>query len=445
MRAAVGALAAAVALGGCANDQPVRTRWAELSAPLVQPVAPTLSVSSVEAASPPSKVRDLSERGGAAYVEALAAKIAEPDAFREALAAGIAPGKKGDADQTRLARTLAIGVGKRGYQAGQRFVVARVVIVPIGFAFNDLTQVTSKYSTIDLETVSVQSTTSAKIGIAPEFGNVIEAGEASFSQERKAGTTYVNQARIEALTADFQPGRIEIYQQSAPNEDLTGLVLASVGVRPVSMDDDAKKALFEKLKVVPTKPLDFNIDQTKPETVVVELKLADDKGAPLAAGKASITTAVNTVWMSRPLVVCAGMDYVTRVPSEETARFFDEGRQVVTESEGRLAGRLFVLVPAEEVARPLWGIKHGAGFLEIDTSTGTSPFSFRDPLQASRFASWMTEHRATSVGEKRLWTSATGVSKPFAFGKGDTVRVERLSWSAPQAGEISGPCSLDAF
>ncbi len=439
----VAAAAALVSvLAGCAGAQPVRLRWADQSTPLVQTVVPTLSVSSIEASGPgAAKIRDMAERSAAAYIDALAGKISEPDAFRAAVAGGIAPGKASDADQTKLSRTLAIGIGKRGYQAGHRFLAARVVIEPIGFEFADLTQVTSRYSSINLETVSVQSTTTAKVGIAPEFGNVIEAAEASLSREEKAGTTYVNQARVEALTADFQPDRITIYQQSAPNEDLTGLVLASVSVRPVALDDAAKAALATRLGV-PTSELDFNVDQSSPQTVVAQLKLSDEAGRQLAPDKASITTVVNQAWTPRPLRVCAAMSYVERVPSTATARFYDEGRQIVTERADALPGRLFTLVPASDVAKPLWGIVAGPSYLEIDTPAGHSPFSFTDPIQASRFASWMAETRATRVGEKRLWALGDdGKLRQLSAGAGGAVRVERIELTR-SATPVPGTCTI---
>ena len=374
-RVIAGALAVAC-LAGCAARQPVRLRWADTSTPLEQTVVPTLAISSTEAEPQAgARVKDFSERGGAAYIQALAAKLKDPAEFRAAVAAGIAPPKIGDADHTKLARVLSIGIGKSGYQAGQRLVAARVTIVPVGFAFADFTLATSKYETIDLENVSVQSTTTAKIGIAPSLGSVIEAADASLSQEEKAGTTYTNRARIEALTPDFRPDRIEIYQQSAPNEDLTGTVLISAAVRPIGLGAEAKVQRLAALGLAGRGDLDFPSDQTSDETVVAKLHITDDKGGLLAPAKSAITTVVDRIWLARPLMACAALDYVERVPRAGTQRYFDEGRQVVVEREGSLAGKLYQLVPAEEVARPLWGLADPSPLTTTSTRAASRPGS----------------------------------------------------------------------
>lgn len=443
MRRLLFCAAAAALVSGCAVKDPVRTRWAELSSPLVENVQPTLSISSIEAVSPPAKLRDLAEGTGAAYVEALAGKIADADSFRAAVASGIAPKRIADADETRLSRTVAISTGKTGYQAGQRFIATRVVIEPIGFAFADATQVTSKYATIDLETVSVESSTSAKISISPQLGNVIEAGEASFSRDDKIGSSYTNSARIEALSMDFRADRIEIYQQSGPNEDLTGIVLANVGVRPVALDRPAQLQLFKDLDVAPSE-FEFGVDQTSPETVVADMKLADDKGKRLAPVKASLTTVVNNMWVQRPLYVCAAMSYITRIPTPETARFFDEGRQVVRELAGRLEGQTFLFVPAEEVSQPLWSIRVGKTTLKIDTPSGRSSFSFTDPVQASRFTAWLTSSRATSIGGKRLWMlGEKGKDVALAHGKGLVIEVQPNFSADAAPAPPARPCHIE--
>ena len=424
--------ASTLALSACAPREPVRLRWAEHSTPLVQAVKPTLSVTSIEAApSSPAKARDFSERTAAAYIAALADKIPDPDAFRSAVAAGIAPGKIGDTDQTRLSRTMVIAVGKQGYQAGHRLVVADVVIVPIGFAFGDFTLAASKYETIDLENVSVQSTTTAKIDVAPKFGSV-EATDASLTQEEKAGTSYTNRARIEALTPDFRPDRIEIYQQSGPNEDLTGTVLISASVRPVALEPTAQRQQLTALGLPDAEPFRFRVDQAEPQVIVAKVALADEKGHALAPDAASITTAVDQIWRARPLYVCAAMSYVERVPHNGTARFFDEGRQVVTEQTGTVEGQVFQLVPAEEVSRPLWSITDAqGGGVMIDVDGKPAPFSFTDFLQASRFAAWVNAGHATKVGTRLLWTSANGAPSRLAIAAGRELAVTRTFGAGP--------------
>jgi hypothetical protein len=434
----VGLLAAA-----CTTSQPVRLRYAEGSTALQGTVTPTLAVFSSPAATSPAKARDFSERASASYIEALADKIAGADDFRAAVAAAVAPSKAGDADRTSLARTITLGIGKSGYSAGQRFIATRTVVIPIGFKFADFDSATSKYQTIDLETVSVSSTTTAKVGIAPEFGSTIEAAEASLSREDEAGTTYVNRAIVESLTADLQPDRLEIFQQSAPNEDLTGTVLISAAVRPVSLTPADQTALAARLGIVPDALPAMPVDPATYETVVTKMEITDKAGTLLPPGKSTITTAVNTIWRSRPLYVCAAMTYVERVPSPATARFFDEGRQVVTERSLALPGKLYLLVPAEEVAAPLWGVVGDYGALLIATDTKPQTLAFADPLQASRFAAWLVAKRSAAVGAQSIYTiNSMGRQVSPTSVPGERYRVELLNPAGDEANKQGQPCSV---
>jgi len=137
------------------------------------------------------------------------------------------------------------------------------------------------------------------------------------------------------------------------------------------------------------------------------------------------------------------MHYVERVPSKATARFFDEGRQVVTEQSRALAGKLYLLVPVEEVAPPLWGISGDYGALLIATDTKPQTLAFADPLQASRFVAWLLEKRPAAVGTRNLYTiNSMGKQVSPASVSGQQYHPVLLS-PAEDASNLQGqPCRV---
>jgi len=412
-----------VALGACAlagcNTLPTRERYAEKSTVLNQSVKPRLSISSVAASDAKLNVRDFPEGVGAAYIEALAAKTKDADAFRTAVAGAIKPGKTADADQTKLSRTFAIGIGKTGYQDGQRFLTTRVIMEPVGFVFSDYTLATSKYQTVDLENVSISSETTASLDLAPKLGHVVEAVDASVSQTRRAGTSYVNQSRTESLSVYFAANRIEILQRATAAEDLTGITLLSAAVQPVTADQDVFR------------------------TVVARASLTDDAGTALPYPKASVTTVRNQMWTPRPLLVCARLDYVERLPKNNTQRFVDEGKQIIEERDGSTEPRLYLVVPPEEVAPPLWGIvDNTGGFLAIDTSTTPQALSFTSPTDASEMAYWLARNGAPAIGSRALYLpDAGGALKPLTKVAKRELSVLRLG-NGQEGTAPLGTCTL---
>ena len=405
VKSAISLLAAAGLLTGCIGREPVRTRWAEGSTPLDEASNLRLSISSIAAETTATKARDLPDAAAAAYLTALGTKLAGAEEFRAAAADAIKPGKRGDADRTVLSRTIAIGLSKRGYSATRRLLLTRVTMVPQNFVFAGYTLAKSEYQLVDLENVALSRTTTAKVAVAPKFGSVVEAGEASLTQENKEGTTYVNRERTETLSIDYRPDRIELYQRGTAGSDLTGQLLLNASVRPLTLD------------------------AAEYETVVGAHKIVAANGADLPPAKASMTTVVDKILRSQPLIVCAGVDYVER-RVVGGAQFVDEGRQRVVEERSLTAPRMYELIAGDQVAPPLWGVVTGAGFLAVDTSRGPQSFSFANEVDATRFASWMARTGAAKVGRLRLYGSTVAGVEPLSVLKGRDVRVQALQTTA---------------
>jgi hypothetical protein len=107
--------------------------------------------------------------------------------------------------------------------------------------------------------------------------------------------------------------------------------------------------------------------------------------------------------------------------------------------------KVYTLVPAADTAPPLWGVREGSGSLMIDTPSGRSPFPFRAPVQAGRFAMWLRESGASSVGGKRLWTIRDGRVVPQTAAGSAALQVELVSLAAADAPTASSARTIPPY
>jgi hypothetical protein len=407
MRAAILALGCvASTLPACSHvDQVTRQRWASGSTPLVTETKVKLSISSV--ATPPAEKTVKSPSDGAA------AKNKSANASRTALAGTIAPEAQQDANRTGLKRSIAINVSNQGYSNANRLTEVRVAMVPHGdaFHFGNYSYAETKPGTIDLETVSGANKTSLNAGLSPTLaGAIIGSASLSAGNERSSGSSYTIKGTYRALDVDLAPDHIVVTRGGAPNMDITGVTLLKAG-------------------------LVGSIDMSEVSLVVTELSVTDDNGSPLTAAKAKIKTRLETTNRTQSALVCGQVYYVERIVTSG-AEYFDEDNQTIVEREGKTPARLYQLVPASEVAPPMWGIVHNGHFLEMRGPTGLHPVGFTDPKQASEFNSWLSSQRATSVGGKGLYVN----KKPFA-GAGQPLMVAPMNAGAGSAG-AGGSCEM---
>jgi hypothetical protein len=406
-------LAAFLVLGACAHAE--NYRWSEDSEPrfsskLEPPAAssfgswsePSVSVYSFATASPASPdatLRDLSDRGQAALIQAMTAKDAKPDDIRDALAKPL----KGKTDPTETPvvieglykRTLVANVTK-GWNArpGDRLVWTWVDVKPLNFQFEGYTVVATDNQVLNIENVTNATTASltGQLGkttsdtsgstttAAPVVSTLSNVLGASAGISGTVGNTYTTTAAINQqyvkLGADIVPSELRIYRESERNLDVAGNTLIALSLR-----------------IDPSNYHDAEFTHT---IRVKGLNVSDDKRAFRSAAEATLDVSINKAPPKCTLRADVTLFYQFRHVKD--GRSYVEGEQEAEYLSDQSVTRDAVIVPSSEVTKPSWRIYSDGNPLELyglDVFDEHLPLDFTSFEQANSLAAWLNHQDKT--------------------------------------------------
>lgn len=314
---AVALVFAVLALAGCAH--PEDRRWKSVAdRPASQLPASEIPSVQVYAFSPPKAesakptARDFSDRGQAALIVALAAKAADPEALRKALAAPIVSARtaEGTDDRTRLTRTLVVSISKgSGSLPGDRLVRTEVTITPAQgararkqFEFAGYSVAATDNRIQNIAHLEDETTYSLKGSLAPKIGGFGDNGlEASLGGSRKSTADIVQQ--YENLNVDITPDRLVLTRESERGLDVVGNTLVSLTLAPAPETSTLSAFIVSAQKLI-------------------------EKGKPLAPGK--------EIFALSNLRMFAGEDLRADVTLRYVLRRIIEGREYYTEGKQKV-------------------------------------------------------------------------------------------------------------
>ena len=450
MRAAAGLLilASAVGLAGCEHAENYRWAREQFDSPATQRPALVLPAGSPLAAlkdtsiqvysfptpadpKPTTSVKDLSDRGQAALIEALS----HPAAAADKLSSLSKPLGGGDPDVENAAtldetfkRTLVATVTK-GFDAkpGDRLVRTWIVVRPRNFVFQNYSVVATDNETLNIEAITNQTTASASatLGdtasrtststVTPPSGSTVptlttvlakvlgtSAGLTGGLSNQYTTSATINQQYVK-LSADIRPDELRIYRESERNLDVAGNTLVALTLRtvPEAWHDTAREVdtqrvtgltLVEAGKLID--PDKINHDDKKPN-----LKVGLEKSAPRC-----------------PLVADVSLLFETR-EVKKNARSYVEGQQSAAYVRKATTPRTVELVSGDDVRKASWRIYGGhdpqsAHPLKLDDPfSQTLPLDFSSYEQARAFTIWLKVNYDKWISQKaRLALGVGGLS-----------------------------------
>lgn len=425
---AASAAAAVALLGGCAH--PENYRWSDRAAPVFSgtPTAPTdssftswrtpavsvYSFATVSPNTPDATLRDLSDRGQAALIEAMTAAGADPAAIRDALLKTPKPKSETTEDAVTVEgtykRTLVANVTK-GWDAvpGERLVWTWIDVRPLNFSFEGYTVVATDNQLLNIEQITNATTASANASLG-KTGSETTATTTAGSPISKVLTdvagstaglggslsnTYTTTAAINQqyvkLGADIVPGGLRIFRESERNLDVAGntLIALTLKLDPSKWNGVGMETSFRVLKQDLAKP-----DGTLSAPADVTFELTENQAPPRCALQALVT-----------------LHYQTRRPRD--GRSYVEGQQTVTYARASTEPTVADIVPADEIRKPAWRVYpkaastialHASGPFENDL-----PIDFATYEQARHFVIWLTRMAPKMLGKDEPAIGKTGL------------------------------------
>lgn len=364
--------------------------------------APAVSVYSYPTAGPsPSEtaLRDLSDQGQAALIEAYAARTPDVDALRALLARPLrAPGStpSGEAGATAegvYKRTLVANVTE-GWSAapGDRLAWTWIHIRPVNFVFDGYTVLATDNQVLNIEQITSATTVGAnatlgRTGSETSTANTAGTPLSSVLQtvagssngltgslnQTNTTTAAINQQYVK-LGADILPDELRIYRESERNQDVSGNTLIALTMR-----------------VDPDEWVDAG---REPMQRVTALALSKD-GEMRPASEVEISVVRHLAPPRCPLVADVTLYYQARRVAN--GRSYIEGEQEARYEQGRYDAERTILVPADEVRTPSWRVYPLASPtlpLQLTDVFGAShPLDFTSLEQARNFAEWIGRSR----------------------------------------------------
>lgn len=409
------ALAALMALGGCEHAENYRWR-SEQGPPNLAAITPpehstfswggpTIAVYSY-ANPPPAKpdpaIASLTDRGQAALLEAINNPGKGGDKLPDLLSKPLKPEPptiEGAATlDAKFDRTVVATITKGiDAQIGDRLVWTWIDIQPVNFNFTGYTVVATDNETLNIESISNQTTASlqgvlgrtssrtsdAKVtppsgattpSLATDLAQVLGTSASltgNLSNQYTTSAT-INQQYVK-LSADIKPTELRIYRESERNMDVAGNTLISLSLQM----DPSRWAAYQVIVHRVTK-----------------LALTD-KGTFLDPDKITFSAPLEKAPPPCALKARVVLLYQLRRPTKN-ARSYVEGAQAADYINGRTpaAGKVEAveLVPPESVRPPSWrvyGYKGQLPLSAIDLFNQKLPLDFSSYEQARDFAIWL--------------------------------------------------------
>lgn len=391
-------LFAALLLGACAH--PEDRRWATLvsrtSDSGEKPIVAVYSFATPSVARPPTRLRDLTGEGQAAYIAqvggaddaaALRKRLATPIDGEHAIGPTVLPA---------LDRTLIVSVQKpRSAGVGDRLMHTTVTIVPVGkgFEFAGYTIAATDNRVQDIAKLSTSSDASLDVSLAPPIkalGDVGISGKASRSHMTSADIVQ----QYEKLNIDIEPGAMTIIRESERGLDVVGNTIVN-------------------LTIVPQLPENGNL---LPQVFLATGQDLTDSGRSRSASTASIDLEQVSVPAKCALRATVTMRYLMR-HVVTGAEYYTEGKQAVSLLDGDTDPVLHTLVREEETQPRLWQIVtgRGQGLVAVPVPGVSQILVFDNYSSAQEFAAWLDATRARTIGKARVQLLVNGAiiaSKP---------------------------------
>jgi hypothetical protein len=343
---------------------------------------PNISVYSLPATPPAAtrtKLKDLSDRGQQALIEALSRDGVDAAALKKSLAGTLEPKIPQTVDdRTGIDRTLVISITKPiDAPLGDRLVRTIVTISPqLGYEFSGYTIAKTEFVTLDVAHLEDESERSLGVTLAPPikgFGDNSVEGKLS----SKSTTSADISAQYEKLGIDIQPGQLTVVRDSERGLDVQGNTLIDLTLvpRPGAM--------------VATALVATDFVGNSGGTVLTAKEGALEVTPLRYLGACPITAVVSLQYLMRQIVT--GREYYT------------EGKQTVTLTSNTTGGT-YTLVRATETQPALYQIdamigKVLRGGLMVRRKNGQKmQLVFDDFDQATAFAKWIKGNAGQEIG-----------------------------------------------
>ena len=188
------------------------------------------------------KVTDLTADGQAALIKAVGKKTADADKLLAALGGSIdaSPSGPGDVDTTIVGRRFVFSIAYLPIHPADRIQMLTMRLLPRqeGVTFMKWTQLTTKYETMDLASLTYDTNfkLDASAGLGPSVIKELKEpkGSASLSQELKE--TRDLKLKYTALTGRLAKEEMYIFEKAAPNVDLSGPVTVDATLKVPARD-----------------------------------------------------------------------------------------------------------------------------------------------------------------------------------------------------------------
>ena len=422
IRRSTGALLAlAWVLASCAH--PEDRRWAKGYTPVMSPLPaqplgsqfewrrPSVAFYSFETPAPGSPaptIRDLSDQGQAALIEAMTRAGAKPEDIRDTLARPLAPKAapaEGSASVEGSYKRTLVATVSRGWDAGpaDRLVRTWIEVMPLNFVFEGYTVIATDNQLLNIEQVTdtssaslqaqlghTTSDTSSTTTAAPPTTDVLSrvlgtsAGLSGNLSSQRVSAATINQ-QYTRLGADILPTELRILRESERNLDVSGNTLIAL-----------------TLRIDPTRwrrdlgPAPGQLQETTHR--VTKMRLANDAGALQAPGDVVLEVSLQKSPPACPLVADVYLFYEMRRVTANAGSYM-EGKQRADYDRSVYRRDRVQVVPAEVVRRPSWRIypARGDGIL-LAGAFGSLPLDFTSYEQARNFAEWLNRKRSAIRG-----------------------------------------------
>jgi hypothetical protein len=371
----------------------------------------------------PPGLKDLSDHGQAAYIEAVSRDLGKSDEVRNNLGQPIIDSQQQDIreghDPYRFDRVLVASVIKgMDMLPGDRLVWTRIMVQPINFQFAGYTIAATQNAVVKI--ADVEQNVSRKVSGSLAAPALPASPKIDLAADSSNKVTEAINAPFEDVGIDITPDFLRIYRESEKGSDVSGNTQIALSMitspKQIYRTDTESDAL-----ACPRPPASRDADDLV--LLVTGAHLANDRN-PLSPGLASLSITPQRVLPHCRLYARVWMLYEKRVITQNRASY-DEGAQSVELRKqaskissapnrncdpGRtggspttdcVIGTLVPIVPADDVSPAVWSIKDECGKVLSGRSGSGTPrkLVFTDYTTASDLVHWIkANHDANVIG-----------------------------------------------
>lgn len=348
-------------------------------------------------ASPPKdepnlSIKDISDRGQAAFIEAMTRPNIKPDDFRSILAKPFASDSQISLTPKKIHnvfnRTLVATVTK-GLDAkpGDRLMWTSILIKPNNFSFGGYTVFATDNQVINIEHVQDQTTNSIQGQVSATLPSPAQPNVGITTKYENQYTTSADiNEQYTKNSVDILPNYLRIYRESERNLDVAGntLIDLSAIIDPKKWHKTANGATPIESRVL----LASNPDLRKNGKLLAPKDANIDLTLVLSSPHCPLTAQVSMIYQMREII------------SHRDS--YQEGEQEVEIKKNATPWKNVEIVSADEVHPSTWEIISDKDKIPIMAQTAngeTLKLAFSDFETAFEVAEWMKKRRARSIGK----------------------------------------------